>query len=54
MKPKILLLAIFLAGFVVAKANNTGDPGADLDGWAAVRDPPVHGVEDGELQLRSR
>ena len=36
MKPKVILLAIFLAGFVVAKANNTGDPGAgkkdDLNG----------------------
>ncbi len=36
MKPKILLLAISLAGFVIAKANNTGDPGVgkkdDLNG----------------------
>ena len=27
MKPKIFLLAIFLGGFIVAKAHNTGDPG---------------------------
>ena len=36
MKPKILLLAISFAGFVVAKANNTVDPGTgkkdDLNG----------------------
>lgn len=27
MKPKLSLLVVFLAGFVVARANNTGDPG---------------------------
>jgi hypothetical protein len=36
MKPKIILLAIFLAGFVVARANDIGDPGVgkkdDLNG----------------------
>jgi hypothetical protein len=27
MKPKLSLLLVFLAGFVVGRANNTGDPG---------------------------